>query len=134
MSAEVAPPVEQFVVPLFAQPDAVAELRHRVGRHLAACGLAGYAGTAELCVSELLTNVVVHVGAGTPVVLRVLVADGRPRIEVTDPDFRSLPAALHPPADAESGRGLALLDALSPRWGVSRHRDGKTVWCEVGEP
>ncbi|MGW8992331.1 ATP-binding protein [Streptomyces zhihengii] len=34
-------------------------------------------------------------------------------------------------AVAESGRGLALLEALAVRWGVERRAGGKTVWCEL---
>jgi hypothetical protein len=35
------------------------------------------------------------------------------------------------PADATTGRGLALLDALASSWGADRHVEGKTVWFEV---
>ncbi|MBB4712936.1 hypothetical protein BJ965_002818 [Streptomyces luteogriseus] len=34
-------------------------------------------------------------------------------------------------AEAESGRGLALLDALAVRWGVEQEAGRKTVWCEL---
>lgn len=33
----------------------------------------------------------------------------------------------------ESGRGLALLDALVQRWGVELGPAGKTVWCELAD-
>ncbi|WP_425264409.1 hypothetical protein [Streptomyces atriruber] len=35
--------------------------------------------------------------------------------------------------DDETGRGLALLDAVSLRWGVEQVPNSKTVWCELGE-
>jgi hypothetical protein len=33
--------------------------------------------------------------------------------------------------DDESGRGLAIVDALASRWGVDRFEGGKSVWFEV---
>ncbi|MFB7574451.1 ATP-binding protein [Streptomyces sp. NPDC093064] len=86
----------------------------------------------QLCVSELLTNVIRHLGEGVPVTVRVSCTRDRTRLEVTDPDPRALPVLCRTAGeDDESGRGLALLDALSVRWGVDRWPGGKTVWCEL---
>jgi hypothetical protein len=30
-----------------------------------------------------------------------------------------------------SGRGIAMIDTLSARWGVEAHTRGKTVWAEL---
>lgn len=122
---------EPLTVRLLAEPSAVAELRRRVRSLFADWGLPEHADTAQLCVSELATNVVTHVGEGVPVTLRVSMAGDRPRIELTDPDPRALPTLLTATDDAESGRGLALLDALTLRWGVTPHADSKTTWCEL---
>ncbi|MDT6986637.1 ATP-binding protein [Streptomyces lusitanus] len=87
----------------------------------------------QLCASELVTNVVRHLGEGVPVTVRVSYDDGgRTRLEVTDPDPRVLPV-LRASADAgeESGRGLALLAALTERWGVTQGPGHKTVWWEL---
>ncbi|MEU0738324.1 ATP-binding protein [Streptomyces sp. NPDC006134] len=84
----------------------------------------------ELCVTELVGDVIRHVGEGTWV--RVVRADGGTRIEVTDPDPRALPVLLRASEEDESGRGLALLDAVASRWGVRQGAEGKTVWCELG--
>ncbi|MFD8817607.1 ATP-binding protein [Streptomyces sp. NPDC059627] len=74
----------------------------------------------QLCVTELVTNVIRHLGEGTPVRVRVAQSGGRTRVEVTDRDPRAL-LVLISAADAdESGRGLALLDALVLRWGVEQ--------------
>ncbi|WP_019075494.1 ATP-binding protein [Streptomyces hokutonensis] len=115
-------------VELLAVPKAVPELRAAVrARFGEACS------EVQLCVSELVSNVIRHVGEGTPIRLRVSgAADGRIRVEVTDPDPRALPVLLHATDDDESGRGLALLDAVALRWGVEQGVGGKTVWCEVG--
>lgn len=116
-------------VDLLAVPKAVPELRHVVR---------GYLGDGcpevQLCVSELLGNVIRHVGEGTPVRVRLSrVAQGRTRVEVTDPDPRALPVLLSTTGDDEYGRGLVLLDAVALRWGVEQGSASKTVWCEVGE-
>ncbi|MFJ4560161.1 ATP-binding protein [Streptomyces massasporeus] len=86
----------------------------------------------QLCASELVTNVIRHVGEGAPVTVRVWELEGgRVRLGVTDPEPRALPVLVAAGAEAESGRGLALLDALALRWGVEQEAGRKTVWCEL---
>ncbi|GAA2687401.1 ATP-binding protein [Streptomyces lunalinharesii] len=117
-----------MTVRLLAVPKEVPLLRRAVRAHLGA----GAAGEVELCVSELVGNVIRHVGEGTPVTVHVgRTGDGRVRVEVTDPDPRALPVLLRAAADDENGRGIALLDAVALRWGVRPGAAGKTVWCEV---
>ena len=82
-----------------------------------------------LLVSELATNALVH-GSGE-VRVRVLPGDRTLRVEISDgdPSLPSLRAAS--PLD-EGGRGVALVDALSTRWGADPDRGGgKTVWFEL---
>ncbi|MFE5260203.1 ATP-binding protein [Streptomyces coelicoflavus] len=94
-----------------------------------------YDHDVRLCVTELLTNVIDHGGVGTPATVRVAVLPtGHTRVEVTDPDPRALPLLTGPAGVTdESGRGLALLDAPAPRWGVEQCGDRKTVWCALAE-
>ncbi|MFI0711039.1 ATP-binding protein [Streptomyces inhibens] len=114
---------------LLAVPKEVPVVRHAVREHLG-----GPCAEVQLCVTEILGNVIRHLGEGTPVTVRVRGADGgRTRVEVSDPDPRALPVLLEAAGEDESGRGLALLDAVSVRWGVLRGGDGKTVWCELAE-
>jgi anti-sigma regulatory factor (Ser/Thr protein kinase) len=87
-------------------------------------------GTAELLVSELVTNAVrisAQMPAQPPVRLQ-LRSDGA-RLLVLVTDASPLPPI---PRDAapgeESGRGLMLVQALSDRWGWAPRRDGKTCW------
>ncbi|MFH8562625.1 ATP-binding protein [Streptomyces sp. NPDC017988] len=116
-----------FETSLLAVPKAVPELRRTLSAYRPHPDLA-------LCVSELLSNVIRHLGEGTPVTVRVTGGGaGRIRVAVTDPDPRALPVLRHATGDEEAGRGLALLDAVSLRWGVEQGADSKTVWCELGE-
>ncbi|MFK0258386.1 ATP-binding protein [Streptomyces sp. NPDC090445] len=116
-----------FAVGLLAVPKAVPELRLAVREHLGRpCP------ELQLCLTELLTNVITHLGEGTPVTLRISGRAARLRVELTDPDPRAWPVPRHATGTDESGRGLALLDAVALRWGVVQGGDGtKTVWCEL---
>lgn len=109
---------------LLVTPGAIPLARHAVREHLGSHDV-------ELCVSELLTNALTHLGSGTPVTLRVTGRAARTRVELTDPDPRAWPVLREATGDAESGRGLALLDALALRWGVIQGPGSKTVWCEL---
>ncbi|MGW2417935.1 ATP-binding protein [Streptomyces sp. NPDC001709] len=124
-TAPSRPPLD---VELPAVPEALRGLRRTVRRYLdAPCS------DVQLCVTELVTNVIRHVGEATPVRVRVARADGnRIRVEVTDSAGQALPVSLPGALDAEDGRGLALLDAVALRWGVEQEAEGKTVWCELG--
>jgi hypothetical protein len=41
------------------------------------------------------------------------------------------PRRRHYAADAVTGRGLALVEALAVAWGTDREGDGKCVWFEM---
>ncbi|MFF7339506.1 ATP-binding protein [Streptomyces sp. NPDC008163] len=93
------------------------------------------AGDLLLCVSELLANVITHVGERTPVALRVsATASGRVRVAVSDPAAAVWPMLRESGPEGTSGRGLQLLDALALRWGVDQSPHRKTVWCELRTP
>ncbi|MFJ7270555.1 ATP-binding protein [Streptomyces sp. NPDC099050] len=109
---------------LIATPGAVPLARHAVREHLGSHEL-------ELCVSELLTNALTHLGNGTPVTLRVIGRAARTRGELTDAHPHAWPVLRQAADDAESGRGLALLDALALQWSVIQGPGSKTVWCEL---
>jgi anti-sigma regulatory factor (Ser/Thr protein kinase) len=83
--------------------------------------------TAVLLASELVTNAVLH--AGTPVELGVVVDDDLALVCVADgsDDSAAIVAQGHG-VDRYGGRGLALVDGLSDRWGTETHAGGKTVW------
>ncbi|MEE1941653.1 ATP-binding protein [Streptomyces sp. TRM 70361] len=114
-----------------AEPQRVAELRRALRTQLTLWGFPEHVDTAQLCVSELVANVIRHIGTGTPVTLAVSASRRRLRVELTDPGVRALPAFPGESAERESGRGLVLLDALADRWGLVLREDVKVVWCEL---
>ncbi|WP_447037685.1 ATP-binding protein [Streptomyces sp. DSM 118878] len=122
---------EGLELSFLAESEEVAMLRRRVRLHLDRWGLAEVADEVQLCVSELVANVITHVGEQTPTALRLTKSDTHVRIEVRDPDARALPTLLAPTDEAESGRGMALLDAVTDRWGVTLCGDSKVTWCEL---
>jgi anti-sigma regulatory factor (Ser/Thr protein kinase) len=123
---------------LGALPTAIGCARDHTRQVLAEWGLGHLTQDAVLVASELLTNALLASRAlpvPAPIVLRLL-ANGRQLIiEAWDQwtegyDLR-LPAPA-PPPDAEHGRGLMVVAALSKRWGVGRIcSDYKVVWCEL---
>jgi anti-sigma regulatory factor (Ser/Thr protein kinase) len=83
---------------------------------------------AQLVLSELATNAVIH--AGTPFSVMVRSQDSGLRLSVRDssptrPTVRELePMSI-------SGRGLRLVKAVADDWGAELTTDGKTVWAEL---
>lgn len=86
---------------------------------------------AVLCLSELVTNVVVHAAARARIELRreaarvvVTVSDGGGwrRVEPAAPAVPDEPLLVH-------GRGLRLVAALADDWGSQVSAAGTTVWC-----
>lgn len=114
-----------------AEPTEVAALRRIMRLHLGLWGLQEVVEDAQLCVSELVSNVIKHVGPGTPATLAVSMNGVHLRIEIHDPDTRALPVLLDAIADSEAGRGMALVDAVAERWGVLLLADQKVTWCEL---
>ncbi len=82
---------------------------------------------AELLVSELVTNVVHHVGAD--MVVRCSRRGERIRIEVTDPS--AVPPQITGAPSAGGGFGLRILEALADSWGYDSDERGKSVWFEI---
>lgn len=85
---------------------------------------------ASLLVTELVANVVDHVGGGTTLSVEVLLSGDWLRVAVVDG------SAVRPvvrPLDHEAprGRGLRLVEAVADRWGCEGHEGGKRVWFEL---
>lgn len=97
-------------------------------------GLRGLAEDAALVVSELMTNAAeaaMLLPDRPPITLRLLAGEKSLIIEAWDHSPRDLEPR-EPDPDAECGRGLTVVAALSDRWGWERtghHR--KVVWAEL---
>ncbi|MEV6260821.1 ATP-binding protein [Streptomyces sp. NPDC051784] len=90
---------------------------------------------AELLLSELVTNALIHTRNGA--VVTVTTAPGRVRVEVRDFVPGQEPAPYVPNADdGTHGRGLLLVQNLADSWGVTAQALGKVVWFELrgGKP
>jgi anti-sigma regulatory factor (Ser/Thr protein kinase) len=88
---------------------------------------------AELIVSELVTNEIVHgdVPDDTRIDVTLLRFDDRLRIEVSHPSDTAFDPHVRDvePLD-EEGRGLFVVESVASRWGVFRTPE-TGVWAEV---
>jgi anti-sigma regulatory factor (Ser/Thr protein kinase) len=82
---------------------------------------------AELLVSELVTNAVRH--AETDLLLHIALDPGI-RVAVEDTSADPIREPL-PFGDDDSGRGLAIVEALAESWGWERTLSGKRTWFEL---
>jgi PAS domain S-box-containing protein len=103
----------------------VGTARRLVREELERSGRVDLCDTAELLVSEIVTNALVH--AGTPIEVHARVRDDALRVEVSD-GSPAAPAIRHHSSMAGTGRGLRLLQAMVESWGTELRALGKTVW------
>ena len=113
----------------------------RVARQRLSAALAGLVSQDRLSdamsiAAELVGNAVRHATPLPGGVVRVawhLLVGGGLLIKVTDGgSANSAQPIIRPPsADAVDGRGLAIVAALSRRWGVDRDGLGQCVWAEL---
>jgi anti-anti-sigma regulatory factor/anti-sigma regulatory factor (Ser/Thr protein kinase) len=92
-----------------------------------AAGLQHLASRAELVVTELISNAIVH--AKTEVELLVVLREPFLHISVADGSGAAPRLLSADPADTIGGRGLMLIEALATKWGSLPTRDGKVVWA-----
>jgi anti-sigma regulatory factor (Ser/Thr protein kinase) len=102
-----------------------------IKRPLRRWGLTDLVPTAELLVSELITNAVRY--AQGKIELRLVKEDTALFCEVLD-DSAALPRLRYPEDHDERGRGLQVVSQVAQRWGARRAASGKVVWCELPLP
>ncbi len=112
------------------EPQSVARARELAREQLGDWDLDELADTAELLVSELVTNALRH-GEGE-IRLRLLL-DRTLVCEVWDAGLVQ-PRRRRAHDTDEGGRGLQLVGLLSTGWGSRRTPRGKAVWCELALP
>ena len=85
---------------------------------------------AQVAVSEIVTNALVH--AGTPMRLRVLLGTPGLRVELGD-GSPHLPHRRDYSEVASTGRGLHVVGEVVDSWGAYPSGDGKVVWFEIAD-
>lgn len=89
------------------------------------------AEAAELLITEIVTNALVHTDRGAEV--SVSLTPARLRVEVRDHAARRPRPHVPTADDGTHGRGLLLVQALADDWGVDAMAlgSGKVVWFEL---
>ncbi|WP_329038960.1 SpoIIE family protein phosphatase [Streptomyces sp. NBC_00178] len=117
-----------------AEPERIAAARQQVRELLHDWADAEQVDSAELMVSEMSTNVLVHTDGDALLLAEVTGPRGerRLRVEVADASDE-LPHKRRPGEMASSGRGLVLMEMLADAWGVDPRGEGKSIWFELYE-
>lgn len=109
-------------------PLSAGQARSFVESVLAGAGLDDLAYAANVLVSELVANAVLH--AGTPLEVVMETGADRVRVEVHDGNPQ-LPVRKHYSNLSGTGRGLLLVERMASEWGAERTPAGKKVWFEL---
>ncbi len=115
---------------------APAAARHFLRERLRSWGVTGEAAvTAELCVSELVTNAVIHGGSASQ--LAVALTGAGLEVSVSDQGGASAHERVRPVHEQGGplrvyGRGLMIVEALSSSWGADALPEGTSVWFTLG--
>ncbi|MFI8849673.1 SpoIIE family protein phosphatase [Streptomyces sp. NPDC053499] len=117
--------IAQWDVP--SDPEAVAPVRAACMSQLTEWGLEETAFTAELILSELITNAIRY---GEPPVTVRLLCDRYLTCEVSDRSSTA-PHLRRATTVDEGGRGLFLIAQLAQHWGTRYTPEGKTIWAEL---
>jgi anti-sigma regulatory factor (Ser/Thr protein kinase) len=118
-------------------PASVAAARWRLGSELREAGLISPAvGDAVLVVSELLSNAILHAMPlpGAQVGVAWALAGDCVEVAVSDGGSATRPRPAQPSVSSTGGRGLAIVEHLSWRWGVRTNDLGTTVWAVLPAP
>ncbi|MFD9193183.1 ATP-binding protein [Streptomyces phaeochromogenes] len=122
----------RFRFELAAHPGSAAQARHLTRARLSGWSVCeDTCDTAELVVSELVTNAIVHT-ASRHVVCEL--HDGGDLVRIAVRDEGCAPGEPHPSPqrpEEEHGRGLLLVAAMCTAWGAQETGPGLLVWAEL---
>ncbi|MBB3085083.1 ATP-binding protein [Geodermatophilus sabuli] len=85
---------------------------------------------ATLLTTEVVANVIDHVGGEASFTLEVTLSDEWLRIAVVDGSAVQ-PLVRELDVTAARGRGMRLVAGIADRWGVEPHSGGKRVWFDL---
>lgn len=108
-------------------PSDVSRVRRAGSAQLTAWGLGDVTFTAELILSELITNAIRY---GTPPIRVRLLRDRTLICEISDGSSTS-PHLRYAATTDEGGRGLFLVAQYAERWGTRYTDRGKVIWAEL---
>ncbi|MFD7918030.1 SpoIIE family protein phosphatase [Streptomyces sp. NPDC059740] len=116
------------------EPDRIAAARRQLRDMLHDWADRDQVDSAQLMVSEVITNVLTHTDADALLVAEISGPCGRRRLRVDVADAsEELPHRRSPGELASSGRGLVLLESMAGAWGVDPRGAGKSTWFELYE-
>ncbi|WP_425276254.1 ATP-binding protein [Streptomyces carpinensis] len=122
----------RFRFELAAHPGSPAQARRLTRARLTAWSVCeDTCDTADLVISELVTNAIVHT-ASSRVVCEL--QDGADLVRIAVRDEGRAPGEPHPSPqrpEEEHGRGLFLVGAMCRSWGAQQHGPGLVVWAEL---
>lgn len=130
-------PLSRPALTLTPGPKGVQDARRWVVQTCRDIGRDDLVDCAELGVSELVSNAILH--GADPIQVRVRGTADHPRIEVRDASVEQpmLPAPLAMQHDDDLlltfGRGLAIVARCAVAWGTEVEGDGKVVWFEPAD-
>ncbi|MEU3690867.1 ATP-binding protein [Streptomyces narbonensis] len=142
----ISEPSRYYAVELHALPSRIGQVRRIVSAHLRQWHLDALVDHAVLGVTELLTNVHRHAQPDKRCTVEIELLLDRLTVSVRDHDPRIPQATPLDDVDygdgsedfeglATSGRGLAIVGAVSDSWGVRPcGDDGKVVWFTLSAP
>ncbi|WP_435971410.1 ATP-binding protein [Streptomyces sp. Qhu_M48] len=145
----ISEPSRYYAVELQALPSRIGQVRRIVSAHLRHWHVDALVDHAVLGLTELLTNVHRHARPDKGCTVEIELLLDRLTVSVRDHDPRIPEACTRDPLDpaegfdaldaceelATSGRGLAIVGAVSESWGVrSCGADGKVVWFTLTAP
>lgn len=122
---------------LASSPRAAADARRWVGDICQRLDRPDLVECAELGVSELVANAIIH--ATSPFKVRVRGTASHPRIEVLDGSTQPPVPPVAVPGDDDLdllltfGRGLTMVAQCAVAWGATIEHDGKIVWFEPAQ-
>ncbi|WLQ32298.1 ATP-binding protein [Streptomyces castrisilvae] len=130
----ISEPSRHCTVELQALPSRIGQVRRIISAQLRYWHLDSLIDQTALGVTELLTNVHRHAQPDKSCTVEIELLLERLTVSVHDHDPR-MPTVREADDSSTSGRGLALIAAVSESWGV-RPRDGagKAVWFTLPTP
>ncbi|MFE7747995.1 ATP-binding protein [Streptomyces sp. NPDC057428] len=130
----ISEPSRHCAVELQALPSRIGQVRRIISAQLRYWHLDPLIDHAALGVTELLTNVHRHAQPDKSCTVEIELLLDRLTVSVHDHDPR-LPTVCDADSSATSGRGLAMIAAVSESWGMRPSDDaGKVIWFTLPAP